>query len=101
MEHTTKLWYNIDNSKIHGVYVMSKQNQEETVVGPQLEFIDIINATKIMEAAIERGVFKVKELAEVAPIVARFQDFSSAILAEQEDRQDQADVDASTDEQGE
>ncbi len=69
---------------------MSEQNQEvEAVAGPQLEFIDIINATKIMEAAIERGVFNVKELAEVAPIVSRFQDFSSAILAEQEKQQEQ------------
>lgn len=65
---------------------MSNQIQEETVVGPQLEFIDIINATKIMEAAIERGIFNVKELAEVAPIVSRFQDFSAAILADQEAR---------------
>ncbi|SOK58487.1 hypothetical protein [Yersinia phage fHe-Yen9-04] len=53
------------------------------VVGPQLEFIDIINATKIMEAAIERKAFSIKELGEVAPIVARFQDFSQAILEEQ------------------
>lgn len=67
---------------------MSEQIQDqETVVGPQLEFIDIINATKIMEAAIERGIFNVKELAEVAPIVSRFQDFSAAILADQEARQ--------------
>ncbi len=65
---------------------MSNQIQEETVVGPQLEFIDIINATKIMEAAIERGIFNVKELADVAPIVSRFQDFSAAILADQEAR---------------
>lgn len=68
--------------------IMSTENQD--VVGPQLEFIDIINATKIMEAAIERQVFSVKELAEVAPIVARFQEFSQAILADQEARQAQA-----------
>lgn len=75
-------------------------NQKETVVGPQLEFIDIINATKIMEAAIERGIFNVKELAEVAPIVSRFQDFSAAILAEHQEAQ--SDVDASENqEQGE
>lgn len=67
---------------------MSTENQD--VVGPQLEFIDIINATKIMEAAIERQVFSVKELAEVAPIVARFQEFSQAILADQEARQAEA-----------
>ena len=99
MERTAILWYNIDNSKIHGVYIMSNQIQEETVVGPQLEFIDIINATKIMESAIERGIFTVKELAEVAPIVARFQDFSAAILAEQEVRN--ADESASTESEGE
>lgn len=67
---------------------MSTENQD--VVGPQLEFIDIINATKIMEAAIERQIFSVKELAEVAPIVARFQEFSQAILADQEARQAEA-----------
>jgi hypothetical protein len=68
---------------------MSEQNNE--VAGPQLEYIDIVNATKIMEAAIERGIFNVKELAEVAPIVSRFQDFSAAILAEQEAAQKAAD----------
>jgi len=71
------------------VYIMSEQNNE--VAGPQLEYIDIVNATKIMEAAIERGIFNVKELAEVAPIVSRFQDFSAAILAEQEAAQKAAD----------
>lgn len=75
---------------------MSEQNNQ--VAGPQLEYIDIINATKIMEAAIERGIFNVKELAEVAPIVSRFQDFSAAILAEQEAAQNAAD---SAEEQGE
>lgn len=65
---------------------MSNENVEvqNEVSGPQLEFIDIINATKIMEAAIARNAFNVKELAEVAQIVSRFQDFSAAILAEQE-----------------
>ena len=48
---------------------MSEQNNE--VAGPQLEYSDIVNATKIMEAAIERGIFNVNELAEVAPIVSR------------------------------
>jgi hypothetical protein len=62
---------------------MSEQAKEQ-VSGPSLEYIDIINATKIMEAAIERSVFNIKELAEVAPIVSRFQDFSAAIMAEQE-----------------
>ena len=76
---------------------MSEQNNE--VAGPQLEYIDIVNATKIMEAAIERGIFNVKELAEVAPIVSRFQDFSAAILAEQEAAQKASDTE--TGEQGE
>ena len=101
LKRTTILWYNIDNSQIHGVYKMTNQTQDETVVGPQLEFIDIINATKIMEAAIDRGIFNVKELAEVAPIVARFQDFSAAILEDQEARQKQAEVDAADEAQGE
>lgn len=52
--------------------------------GPSLEYIDIINATRIMEAAIERKAFPMSELGEVAPIVARFQEFSNAILAIQE-----------------
>ncbi|AQW88739.1 hypothetical protein pEaSNUABM50_00210 [Erwinia phage pEa_SNUABM_50] len=60
------------------------QDLDEVVAGPQLEFIDIINATKIMEAAIERKAFSIKELGEVAPIVSRFQEFSQAIIAEQE-----------------
>lgn len=67
-----------------------EQEQYETAAGetdaPQLEFIDIINATKIMEAAIDRKVFSIKELGEVAPIVSRFQEFSEAIISEQEEQ---------------
>lgn len=66
---------------------MSTENQKE-VQGPQLEYIDIINATKIMEAAIERKAFSIKELAEVAAVVARFQDFSQAILEEQKAKEE-------------
>lgn len=51
--------------------------------GPSLEYIDIINATRIMEAAIERKAFPMSELGEVAPIVARFQEFSNSIIAMQ------------------
>lgn len=59
------------------------KNDESVIVGPQLEYIDIINATKIMEAAIDRKAFTIKELGEIAPIVSRFQDFAQAILDEQ------------------
>ena len=55
------------------------ENQKD----PHLDIIDIINATKIMESAIDRGVFTVKELIDVAPVVSRFQDFSNAVQAEQ------------------
>ena len=55
--------------------------------GPSLEYVDIINATRILEAAIERKAFQMSELGEIAPIVARFQEFSNAILAMQEEQQ--------------
>ncbi len=67
---------------------MSDVSNEVIVDGPQLEYIDIINATKVMEAAIQRGTFSVKELAEVAPVVARFQEFAEAILKEQNPAQE-------------
>lgn len=63
----------------------NKVVQEDEIIGPQLEYIDIINATKIMEAAIERKAFSIKELGEVAQIVSRFQDFCEAILKQQPD----------------
>lgn len=60
------------------------ENQENLApVGPSLEYVDIINATRILEAAVARNAFSVKELAEFAPIIARLQDFSEQMLAAQ------------------
>jgi len=49
---------------------------------PSLEIVDIINATKIMEAAIQANAFSVEDLVKVAPIVERFIKFSNAMIAE-------------------
>lgn len=56
--------------------IMSEQNQEQL----SIEIEDIINATKIMEAAIKAGAFGVEDLVKVAPIVDRFIKFSNAII---------------------
>ena len=37
-----------------------------------LEVVDIVNATKVIEAAIERGVFKAGEMSGVAGIYDKF-----------------------------
>lgn len=56
---------------------MSEQNKELS-----LDTVDIINAAKIMEAAINAGAFSVEDLAKVAPVVDRFIKFSNAIIEE-------------------
>lgn len=67
--------------------------ENQTPNGPSLEYVDIINATRILEAAVERKAFQMSELGEIAPIIARFQQFSEAILALQaeEDAQPNSD----------
>lgn len=56
---------------------MSEQKTEHS-----LDVVDIINATKIMEAAIQANAFSVEDLVKVAPVVERFIKFSNAVIAE-------------------
>ncbi len=56
---------------------MSEQKTEHS-----LDVVDIINATKIMEAAIHANAFSVEDLVNVAPVVERFIKFSNAVIAE-------------------
>ena len=65
-----------------------------------LDTIDIINGTKIMEAAIKAGAFSVEDLVQVAPIVDRFIKFSNAIIAEHEAQQAQLAAQELGDEEG-
>lgn len=48
----------------------------------ELDTVDIINAAKIMEAAINAGAFSVEDLVKVAPVVDRFIKFSNAVIEE-------------------
>ena len=48
--------------------------------GINLEVVDIVNATKIIEAAIERGTFKAAEMSGVATLYDKL----SAFCTEQE-----------------
>lgn len=56
---------------------MSEENTQHS-----LDVVDIINATKIMEAAIQANAFSVEDLVKVAPVVERFIKFSNAVIAE-------------------
>lgn len=56
---------------------MSEENKDLS-----LDTVDIINAAKIMEAAIKAGAFSVEDLAKVAPVVDRFIKFSNAVIEE-------------------
>lgn len=58
-----------------------EMNQESQPI--EIQIADIVNATRIMEYAISKNVFSVKELAEISPIVVRFQDFVAAVQAQQ------------------
>ena len=49
---------------------------------PGLDVVDIINAAKIMEAAIQANAFSVEDLVKVAPVVERFIKFSNSVIAE-------------------
>lgn len=57
---------------------MEQQNNQEV----QLTLIDLINAAKIMEAAVARNAFKVEELVDVAPVVTKFVEFSNKALSD-------------------
>lgn len=46
----------------------------------QLTLLDLINAAKIMEAAVARNTFKVEELVDVSPVVAKFVSFANVAL---------------------
>ena len=54
------------------------EQQENTEI--KLTLIDLINAAKIMEAAVARNSFKVEELVDVAPVVSKFVAFANAAL---------------------
>lgn len=56
---------------------MSEENSQQ--VTASLEVIDIVNATQIMELAIQRNTFTVEELVQVAPVVSRFITFSKQV----------------------
>lgn len=56
---------------------MSEENNQQ--VTASLEVIDIVNATQIMELAIQRNTFTVEELVQVAPVVSRFITFSKQV----------------------
>lgn len=73
---------------------MSEVNQ------PSLDVVDIINATKIMEAAIQANAFSVEDLVKVAPVVERFIKFSNVVIAEHNakvEAEEAQDVDGGTD----
>lgn len=58
-------------------YMESIKMEQEKI---QLTLIDLINAAKIMEAAVARNSFKVEELVDVAPVVSKFVEFANSAL---------------------
>lgn len=50
----------------------------------KLELVDIVNGTKILEAAIDRKAFTAQELIDIIPIFGRFKEFSDYILSNAE-----------------
>lgn len=67
-----------------------EMNQEAQPI--EIQIADIVNATRIMEYAISKNVFSVKELAEISPIVVRFQDFVAAVQTQQAAQPEQVEV---------
>ena len=65
---------------------MSEQNENQpnTETIAELGYMEIINATTILQLAIERNTFTVSELVKVAPVVEKFQQFCEVIKQEQE-----------------
>lgn len=49
---------------------------------PQLEIVDIVNAAKIIKAAIERGVFQAEEMSGVAGVYDKFAAFVGHLEAQ-------------------
>ncbi|AGC34688.1 hypothetical protein ACQ29_gp008 [Escherichia phage PBECO4] len=65
-----------------------KMEQENNQI--QLTLLDLINAAKIMEAAVARNTFKVEELVEVAPVVSKFVSFANVALEDIKAQEDAA-----------
>ena len=49
-----------------------------------LELADIANATQIMKAAIERGVFRAEEMSGVVAVYDKFRIFRDEVIAKQQ-----------------
>ncbi|EMR6008597.1 hypothetical protein WJW27_005965 [Escherichia coli] len=56
----------------------------------QLTLLDLINAAKIMEAAVARNTFKVEELVDVSPVVSKFVSFANVALEDIKAQEDAA-----------
>lgn len=75
---------------------MSNEKPTEDI---QLDLLDLINAARIMEAAVSRSAFQLEELGEVAPVVAKFVKFANQVLeAEAARLKDEGDAGESIDE---
>lgn len=59
---------------------MTEQVQTQEAV--TLEIADIANATQIMKAAIERGVFQAEEMSGVAGVFDKFNKFLAEVQAQ-------------------
>lgn len=67
---------------------IKKMEQENNQI--QLTLLDLINAAKIMEAAVARNTFKVEELVDVSPVVAKFVSFANVALEDIKAQEDAA-----------
>ncbi len=65
-----------------------KMEQENNQI--QLTLLDLINAAKIMEAAVARNTFKVEELVDVSPVVSKFVSFANVALEDIKAQEDAA-----------
>lgn len=61
---------------------MTNKVEEVQAQEPQLEIVDIVNATKIIKAAIERGVFQADEMSGVAGVYDKFAAFVGHLEAQ-------------------
>lgn len=66
----------------------NKMEQENNQI--QLTLLDLINAAKIMEAAVARNTFKVEELVDVSPVVSKFVSFANVALEDIKAQEDAA-----------
>lgn len=84
---------------------MSKENVqkvEESVNAPapeavdapvNIEIVDVVNAARIVEIAIERSAFKPNELIEIIPIYSRLQAFAKSVMEQQAATKEQIEKD--------